>query len=214
VIRRLIVLGVVLAALVAGDVAVKTKAESEIAKRARVEAGAAAGASAHINSFPFVARLLASGTAGDVTLAMHDVQGQSLRFSTLSITLVNLKLDRTQMLKGKAELTHVDRGTITVGLDAAALGAIIHYPVAVAGGKVLVTVAGRQFAVTATSAAKGSIRLQAQGLPAIDVPIPQTRFVSCPVDRVAIQDSEVRASCDITEIPPALLKAASNAVNQ
>jgi len=214
VIRRLIVLGVVLAALVAGDVALKSKAESEIAKRARVEAGAEASASAHIKSFPFVGRLLASGSAGDVTLSMHDVQGQSLRFSTLAITLVNLKLDRSQMLKGKAVLTHVDRGTVTVGIDTKALQALVHYPVVITNGKVLVTAIGQHFAVSATTTTKGTIHLQAQGLPSVDVPIPQTRLVTCPVDRVVVQGDELRASCDITEIPPALLKAASNAVNQ
>jgi LmeA-like phospholipid-binding len=213
-IRKLIVLGVVLAALAAGDVAVKSKAESEIAKRARVEAGASARASAHIKSFPFVARLLASGSAGDVTLTLHDVQGQSIRFSTLSISLVNLKLDRSKMFKGKAYLTHVDRGTITVGLDAAALQSVIHYPVGIADGRLFVTVTGRRFAVTATTGVKGTVHLQAQGLPPIDVPIPQTRLASCPVDRVAVQDNEVRASCDVNEIPPALLKAASGVVNQ
>jgi hypothetical protein len=214
VIRRLIVLAVVLGALAAGDVAVKAKAESEIAKRARVEAGASAHASAHIKSFPFVGRLLASGSAGDVTVSLHDVQGQSIRFATLSITMVNLKLDRSQMLKGKAVLTHVDRGTITVGIDTRALQALVHYPVVVANGRVLVTVAGRQFAVSASAGTKGAIRLTAQGFPGVDVPVPQSRLVSCPVSRVVVEGDEVRASCDITDIPPALLRAASNAVNQ
>jgi hypothetical protein len=55
------------------------------------------------------------------------------------------------------------------------------------------------------------VRLQVQGLPAFNVPIPQTRLVSCPVDKVVVDDGELRASCTVEEIPPALLRAASQA---
>lgn len=213
-IRRLILLGVVLAGLTAGDVAIRHKAESEIEKRARIEAGAEASASASIKSFPFVGRLLASGTAGDISLTMHDVQGQSLKFTTVGITLANVKLDKSQMFKGKAELTHIDKGIITVGLSAADLSAQIHYPVTIANGQVTVTVAGRQFSVRPTTTSEGSVRLEATGLPvALTVPIPKTRLISCPPSRVQVKDGVLQASCDITEIPPALLKAASRVVN-
>jgi hypothetical protein len=212
-VRKLVVLVVVAAFLTGVDVVAKNAAEGQIEKRARVEAGGSASAAADIKSFPFVGRLLVSGRAGDITVTLHDVTASALQFTTVRIALVDVKLDKAKLFKGKAEITHIDKGTITVGLSASDLSKQAHVPVTISKGKVFVTVAGRTLGAVPAVSAEGSLRLSVEGLPAVNLPIPRTRLISCPVSRVNVREGELLASCDITEVPPALLRAASRVVS-
>lgn len=208
--KKLLFLGVLAALGVAADVGAKSYAQSELESRARAEG--AASASADIDSFPFVGKLLASGAAGDITLSMRDVATENVTFSTVVLSLSDVKLDKGKLFSRKVEITDIDKGTITVGFDAAALSKRLGVPVTVDDGKVSVTVAGRVLAATPSVTAEGSIRLTAAagvpGAPSLNVPIPQTRLVSCRVSRVKVDDGVLEASCDINEVPPALLRAA------
>lgn len=209
--RKLLVASVVVVVLGAVDVMAKSWAESQIESRARNEGGAEASASASIHSFPFLGRLLLTGSAGDVDLRMHDVAAQQLKFSTVGIDLVDVRLDRNKLFSGDAELRSIDKGTITVGFSAEDLSEQLKVPVTIDDGKISVTVRGATAVATPVATAEGSVRLQVQGLPAFNVPIPQTRLVSCPVAKVEVDDGELRASCTVEEIPPALLRVASRA---
>lgn len=208
--KKLIFLGVLAALGVAVDVGAKSYAQSELESRARAEG--AASASADIDSFPFVGKLLAAGAAGDITLSMRDVATENVTFSTVVLALSDVKLDKGKLFSRKVEITDIDKGTITVGFDAAALGKRLGMPVEIDDGTVSVTVAGRVVAATPSVTAEGSIRLTATagapGAPSLNVPIPQTRLVSCRVSRVKVDDGVLEASCDINEVPPALLRAA------
>ncbi|HEV7887427.1 MAG TPA: LmeA family phospholipid-binding protein [Acidimicrobiales bacterium] len=210
--RKWIVLGAVLAALVGLDSAAKAMAESQIEKKARLEAGADARASADIKSFPFLGKLLLSGNAGDITLSMKDVDGRQVRFSTLSIALADVHLDKAKLVTGKAEITSIRKGVITVGLRAAELEKVVRYPVRVSSGVVTVTVAGRHLTAKPVAAGGGNVRLEFQGAAAVTVPFPQTRLLNCPVSKVDVVEDELRASCEVTQIPPALLRAASRVI--
>lgn len=214
--RKWFILLTVLALLGGVDAAAKTMAENQIERRARLEAGVNASASADIDSFPFLGKLLVTGNAGDLTLRLKEVAGQQLTFSTVSLRLSDIHLDKGKLFSGKVEITSIRRGTITVGLDAAALQRVIRMPVKMGDGQVTVTVAGQPIAVSPSVTSEGSVRLSAQGFPAfaaVNVPFPQTRIVSCRVSRVVVDDGELRASCDIDKIPPALLRAASRVVS-
>lgn len=211
--RKLIVLGVVLAGLAGVDVAAKGWAESKLADKARVEAGAGASAGADIDSFPFLGRLAVSGKAGDVTFTLHDVAAQQLHFTTVRLSFADVTLDKGRLFKGKAELKSIDKGTITVALSAEDLTKQLGVPVTIDDGKVSVTVGGRVVAANTSVTSEGSLRLQVASLPAFNVPIPRTRLISCPVARVEVDDGRLEASCDVEEIPPAFLRAASRVVN-
>ena len=210
--KKYVFIGVFLALLGGLDAVAKGWAESKIESRARAEAGVNASASADIDSFPFVGKLLAFGNAGDLELRLRDVQSQSLKFSRVTITLEDLNLDRGKLFSGKAEVTSIDTGTITMGFTAADLSAAVKMPVEIADGRISVTVRGVKVAAVPEATAEGSVRLQVSGLPAVNVPIPRTRLVSCSVDKVSVKDDELRASCTIEEIPPALLRAAQDAL--
>jgi hypothetical protein len=215
-VRKLVILLVVLSVLGAVDAAAKAMAENQIERRARLEAGSSASASADIDSVPFLGKLLATGNAGDLTVRLKEVAGQQLTFSTVSLKLQEIHLDKGKLFSGKVEITSIRRGTITVGLDADALERIIRMPVKLEDGEVRVTVGGQPVTVSPSVTAEGSVRLSASGFPGftgVNVPFPQTRIVSCPVARVVVADGELRASCDIDKIPPALLRAASRVAN-
>ena len=208
--KKLIFLGVIAALGIAVDMGAKSYAQSELESRARAEG--AASASADIDSFPFVGKLLASGNAGDITLSMRDVATERVTFSTVVLALVDVKLDKGKLFDRKVEITDIDKGTITVGFDAADLSRRLGMPVTIDDGEISVTVAGQVVAATPAVTAEGSIRLTASagvaGMPSLNVPIPQTRLVSCKVSRVTVDDGVLEASCDINEIPPAMLRAA------
>ena len=209
--KKLIFLGALAAAGLAVDVGAKSYAQSELEARARAEG--AASASADIDSFPFVGKLLLAGQAGDITFSLRDVTTERVTFSTVVLALSDVKLDKGKLFDRKVEITDIDKGTITVGFSAAELGKRLGgLPVTIDDGRVSVTVAGQVVAATPSVTAEGSIRLTAAagvpGAPTFNVPIPQTRLVNCRVSRVKVEDGVLEASCDINEIPPALLRAA------
>jgi LmeA-like phospholipid-binding len=193
------------------DVAAKGWAEGKIEDRARAEVGAEVSTSADIDSFPFVGKLLLTGSAGDIQLVMRDVDLQRLRFSRLEVDLFDVRLDRGKAMSGDAEITDIERGVITMTFTAADLGRAVNLPVEIEDGKITVTARGVKVAATPQITAEGSLRLQVSGLPTVNVPIPRTRLVSCAVKDVKVEGGALEASCTISEIPPALLRAASRA---
>ena len=207
--KKLIVLGVVVSLLGLLDVAAKGWAEGKLEERARAEVGADVTTTADIDSFPFIGKLLLTGNAGDVEIVMNDVDVQRVHFSKLEVELFEVKLDRNKALSGDAEVTDIDRGVITMTFTAADLSRAVSLPVRIDDGKVTVEVRGANVDATPQATAEGSLRLQVAGLPAVNVPIPRTRLVSCAVDKVEVDDGELKASCTVNEIPPALLRAAS-----
>lgn len=173
--------------------------------------GADVRTSADIDSFPFIGKLLLVGSAGDIQLVMNDVDLQRLRFSRLEVDLFDVRLDRGKAMSGDAEITDIDRGVITMTFSAEDLSRAVKLPVTIDDGKVSVEVRGVKASATPQVTAEGSLRLTVQGLPAVNVPIPRTRLVTCAVKDVKVDDGELEASCTIEEIPPALLRAASQA---
>lgn len=196
-----------------GDVAAKQYAQHQIEQRAQIQAGDGATAKAAIHSFPFVGRLLVTGSAGDLDLRVHHVVAQAVTFSTVRVQLYDVHVDKGKLLgQRKVELTSIRKGVVTVGIDQAELTKRVGFPVTVSGGKVSVDVRG-QTVVAVPSVVNGSLRLQLGPLPALTVPIPKTDLIACQVATVVLNGGEVRLSCETDNIPPALLKAASRAVS-
>lgn len=209
--RKLILLGLIVVVVGGGflDVAAKGWAEDKIEERARAEVGADVTTRADIDSFPFLGKLLLSGSAGDIQLVMNDVDLQRLRFSRLEVELFEVKLDRGKAMSGDAEVSDIDRGVITMTFSAQDLSRAVNLPVTIDNGQITVEARGVRASATPQVTAEGSLRLQVQGLPAVTVPIPRTRLVSCAVSEVKVDDGELEASCTVSEIPPALLRAAT-----
>lgn len=210
--KKLLFLGILAAVLVVGDRAAKSLAETKLQERAAAAAGGGAVADATIRSFPFVPRLLLSGAAGDVDVAVTGVRGQTLPISRLELALRGVQLDKSRLLSDRAvELTGIDRGRITASVTAADLSGALGVPVAIAGGKVKVTVGGRTVEADVSASSEGSLQLGLGSLPALSVSLARTGLLSCAVSSAEVERDRVRLSCAVDEVPPALLRAAGRA---
>jgi hypothetical protein len=191
----------------------KSYAQRQIEQRAQVYAGSGSSAKASIHSFPFVGRLLLSGSAGDLDLRVFHVVSQAVTLSTVRVQLTDVHVDKGKLLgQRKVELTSIRKGVVTVGLDAAELSHRVGFPVTVSSGKVTVDVRGQVFTAVPT-VVNGNLRLQVGSLPAVTVAIPRTDLIACQATTVVATGGEVQLSCETNNIPPALLRAASRAVS-
>ena len=199
---------------VVGDLAAKGYVEDKIAEKAEEAVGGKAHATAEIDSFPFVLRLLSSGSGGDVSLHVEDVATPTIDLARVHLDLEGVELDRAKLLSDRrAEVTKIDRGTVTVGIDADAVSkALGGLPVTIRGNTVEVRVAGRVVTADVTVASAGSIRVGVPRGPSATIGIPKTDLISCEGQALSFEDDELRVSCTITEVPPVLLRAVQQRV--
>lgn len=208
--RKLIVLAVLAGLLLVADIAARAFAEGKIASRMESAARGEADADADIDSFPFLGRLLAAGSAGDVRIRMTNVPAQRIAYSALEIDLSGVKVDRDLLFQRQVEVTDIDTGTVAVELTAPALSRALGVPVEVRAGTVEVTVRGQKVPARASVAGGDALQLTADPLPAQRIPIPRSPLVPC-VRRAEVRGDRVRVSCTFEEVPEPLVRAATPA---
>jgi hypothetical protein len=199
---------------VVGDLAAKGYVEDKIAEKVEEAVGGKAHATAEVDSFPFVLRLLSSGSGGDVSLHVENVATPTVDLARVHLDLEGVELDRAKLLSDRrAEVTEIDRGTVTVGIDADAVSkALGGLPVTIRGNTVEVRVAGRVVTADVTVASAGSIQVGVPRGPSATIGIPKTDLISCEGQALSFEDDELRVSCTITEVPPVLLRAVQQRV--
>lgn len=201
--KKLLALGIVLTALGALDQGARVFAENKLEERARAEVDGVGSVDASISSFPFLGRLLVSGSVPRVEVRADKSELGDLLTADLEVELRGVELDRNALFSGSVKLRDIDAGTVTVELDAAGLGRVLRVPVTIAGGEVRVTVAGRTIAGRATMSA-GALLLEVAGLPAFRVPIARNGLITCTAANAEIKGDTIRLTCEVDEIPPAL----------
>jgi hypothetical protein len=209
--KKLLLLAVVAVVAAYGvlDVAARRLAEGKIAERAEAAVGGRASATANVDSFPFVLRLLTSGSAGDISLRVTEVGTSVVDFAFVEAELRSVELDRGKLLgERKAEVTAIDSGTLTLGIDAAAVGkALRGLPVTITGGRVEVRVAGAVRVAEVSLAAGGALRIGVPQGPSVTIPVPRTPLGTCQPSALKVEGGVVELSCTLREVPPALLRA-------
>ena len=191
-------------ALVADSVA-RSVAEDRIEHRALAAAGRAESADAHIRSFPFVPRLLLTGSVPRVSVRVQDVSAGPLELAAVDLELRGVEMDRDLLLVGRAVLDDIDGGTLTLFVDPGAVARAVHLPVVVQGDTVTVTVRGRTVTARLGVSANGSLVLRVPPLPAFTVPVVRTPgLLGCASTRAAIRDGSIVLSCELDSVPPAL----------
>lgn len=192
------------------EVAAKRLAEQKLAERAEASAGGQAEATADVDSFPFVFKLLSSGSAGDISLRVTDVVTPRLVFSSVDLDLRGVKLDKSKLISDRrTEVTDIDSGTLTIRIAADAVSKALNgLPVTIRDGRVEVQVAGQVRAADVTLGAGGSLRIGVPRGPSVNVQVPRTALGSCDATALTVDNDMIRLSCTMTEIPPALLAAA------
>jgi hypothetical protein len=199
------VVAVLVGLAVVVDVVARKAAESRIEDRALDAAGGAESAAAHIRSFPFVPRLLLTGSVPRVTVRLEEVTAGPLDLAAIDLELHGVEMDRDGMLAGRAELEDIDRGTLTLVVDPAAVARAVRLPVAVEGDAVRVRVRGRTVTARVDVSPNGSMVLRVPPLPAFTVPVVRTPgLLGCASTRAAIRDGAIVLSCDLDTVPPAL----------
>ena len=211
--RKLVVVLVVLAVLGAGaDVVIRKAAEGQVADRTESAAGSRASASAHISSFPFVLRLVAAGSVPRIDVRADRPVAGSVALAWIDVDLHGVRLDKHRLLSDhKAEITKVSSGTLTVAIDGPALSQLAHTDVKVGGGQIEVTVAGHTVRATPVVDGKGGLGLQVESLPTVPIRLPSSSLIPCQATSVQVSGDVVELSCPFTEVPPALLRAATAA---
>jgi hypothetical protein len=209
-IRRFVMLGVVVVLLGVGDIAARSFVSSTVDSRAQQEAPDGTTVSASVGGFPFLPRLLLGSEVSTADVHLENLKAGLLVFAEVDIDLRGVHLDRGRLINDrKARITAIDHGTVIATVTEEALSAALKVPVKMAEGVISVTVAGTDVRVT-PKVTNGQLTLTGQLGRAFTLPIPKTDFVPC-VGEVEVEDGRMRLSCEIDDVPPALLDAVQDA---
>lgn len=189
--------------LAGSDVASKYLAENRIEARARAEVPEVGSIEADIDSFPFLPRLLASGSAGDVDLHLDQVPTQVAQLTAVDVKLEDVKLDRDALFSRQVSVNSIDRGTVSAELDAASLSRAVGRQVTVGGGEVRTKVGPANVSARPTVGNDGALVLRLGPL-RLTVALPRNKVLACSATRVAVVGDRVRLSCEVDDVPPAV----------
>jgi hypothetical protein len=215
----LVIPTVILLALIMGDQAAKSWAETKLAERAAAYYPPGVGSSASISSFPFLGRLLFLGSIPRIDINLDDLQVVPVVIRRLSLRVSDVKLDRGDLFAGKVHLEDIGRGTIVATVDGPSLARAVGLDVRFAPGEVTVRqrIQGVNVVAKGTVAVKGNLvtvtptSVEGLAVPlsrfAISYRIPGIELLPCQADVEVVKDGLVLA-CEVTDIPPALVQAA------
>jgi hypothetical protein len=186
-----------------GDVAARRWAEGELARR--IEASVPGShATVHVSSFPFLGRLVASGSVSKITAHIDKVANTSLPFAFFDLEVDGVKLDRNTLIQDqKVKLQSIRRGVVRAEITEAALSSAVGRQVRLGNGELQVVRGG--VSVTATVAVVDN-RLVVSGPASLGVAIPKLPILPCAVT-ATVRPGRLDVSCEVHEIPPALVTA-------
>jgi hypothetical protein len=217
----LVIPTVLLLALIVGDRAAKGWAEGKLAERAAAYYPPGARSSASIHSFPFLGRLLFNGSIPRVDVDLEDVRFQAVLVPRLSLRVSEVQLDRGELFDGRVKLEDIGRGQMVATIEGSSLARATGFDVRFKPGEVevhqkiqgvdvvakgQVSVKGNVVTVTPTSVQGLSVPLSRF---AISYRIPGIEILPCQAD-VEIVHNAIELSCDVTDIPAALVQAAQS----
>lgn len=202
--RKVLFLVAVAVLLGGADVAARAAAEGRLANRAARVAGTGASASADIGSLPFAPRLLLSGSVPRVRVRAEPVSAGPLIFRAVEVDLRGVTLDRSAMYGGQVRLQDIDRGTVTVELDATVLTRALGAPVTLGDG-LLEVVRGAQASAAQLEVTGGTLVVTAAGVPTLRLDIPRTDLSPCDATSVRVSGDRLLLECTIADPPLVLL---------
>ena len=212
---------VILLALIVGDQAAKGWAESKLAERAAAYYPPGSGSSASIHSFPFIGRLLVSGSVPRIDVNLDDVRVQGVLIRRLSIQVSAVKLNRSELFHGQVHVEKVAQGKLVATIDGPSLAQAAGLDLRFTPGEVSVRqriqgvdvtakgkVAVKGNLVTVTPTSVTGLNVPASRL-AVSYRIPGVEILPCQAD-VKIIENGIVVACTVNDIPPALIQAAQS----
>ncbi len=213
-IRLLIAVAVVLGgAYTAGDLYLRSYTDHQLEQRIAAVVPEAHNPSVKISAFPFVAPLLLSGDIRGVSAQAGPVTEGRVTFERISVYLRDVKLNRTELLRNRrVQLLSITGGQATAIITEDELSrALGGAPIKLTPGHLVITVRG--VTVTAgVSMQNGVLRLQPLGLPLVTLQIPTNGLLPCTAS-VVVDAGQLALSCEVAQVPPALLPAGSAPLN-
>jgi hypothetical protein len=201
--RRLIALIVGVAIIVAGlavaDVWIRHRVQGVVAGHIESQYPGA-HASVAISSFPFVGRLITSGTVPKLTVDVNGVAVDGVTFGAIDIVVHHLKVDTSNLTGAKIKLQSISSGSVTAVLPQASIDQKLGLDLTLGSGTVSLAGVRLQPIVTVSNTA---ITLGLSGLPTVSVPVPQLSLLPC-VGAAVIVPGAIQLSCALTTLPPAL----------
>lgn len=203
--RKLLFVAFILAVLAGADVAARGAAERRLEERAvRAAGGVGATATAEVGSFPFLPRLLLTGSVPDVRVRAQPVTAGPLTLAAVEVDLDGVVLDRSALYGGQVRLRGIDGGTVTVELDAGVLTEALGVPVEIAEGALKVAGAGLPV-VARAEVVDGTLVVSAAGVAALRLAVPRTELSPCRAAEVTVVGDRLRLVCRIEAVPAGLL---------
>jgi LmeA-like phospholipid-binding len=202
-VRRLFVLLLVLAVIVGGlalvDHFVKDKAQSAIASHIEAESPGS-HAQVTISSFPFLGHLAVSGTVPEIRADVTDVTAGSIEFSSIRLTIYDLKVNRNKLFSGKVKAVSIQRGRVVAVIPQSTVASIAHLPLTLGNG----TVSADGVSVPADLSVSGdTISFSASGLGSFSIAVPALDVLPC-VSSAKVVTGALRLSCRFTALPSLL----------
>lgn len=194
----------VLGLLVAADIGVRSVAESQLRDQVAASVRPAGPTTARIESFPFLGRLLTSGSVSHVRISAGEVSAERLTFARVSLDLEDVTFDRTSLFsERKVVLEALRRGTAVAEMTQDRLSELLGVAVTLEPGRARVRVAGQLVTATA-SVIDNTLRLTVAGLSVPALRVPRTSLLPC-VGQAEILAGRLRLSCQVDALPPELL---------
>ena len=202
VIRKLLLvfIVVVVVALLVADVVARRVAEDQLRQRVAAEVQPDGPVSAGISSFPFLGRLLLSGTIPEVEVSLEDLTVRGFTFASVGVVLESVQLDRDALLQDRRlALEGIGRGTAVVEISADEISRIARVPVQLESGRARVRLNGRLVDVSARVQGM-TLFVEAGGVTLASVEIPPLPLVAC-LSGTEIRPGRLRLTCSIDEVP-------------
>lgn len=188
----------------AADVAVRSFAEQQLRDRVVAATQAAGPASARIESFPFLGRLLTSGDVSRITVSAVDVTVEGLTLARVSVDLNDVTFDRGRLLSDrKIVLQSLGHGTADAEVTQDQLSDRLGVPVTLVPGRVQVRIAG-QLVTAKASVSDNTLHVTVAGLGLPGLKIPKLPLLPCVADAVILA-GRIRMTCSVDHIPPELV---------
>ncbi len=194
----------ILGLLVGADVAVRRTAEAQLRDRVVAAVQPAGSTSARIESFPFLGRLLTSGTISRIRISTAGVTAQGLTFALVSLDLEGVTFDRGTLLsERKVVLKSLAHGTAVAEVTQERLSEVLGVPVTLDSDRIRVRVAGQLINATA-SVSDNTLKVTVAGLSVPALRIPKLSLLPCVAGAVVLP-GRIRLSCQVDQLPAELL---------
>ena len=187
------------------DQRIRVEAEQHAAQRLAAELPIEGTPLVHIESFPFVLRVLNDGSVEQLEVSMRSLESTGVRVDEAKLTIDGLVLDRDALLDDREiTLVSIEQATIDAWVSAEDLSRVAKVPVKIEDGEVSVTYRGKEYKGTA-KVSKHAVLLLVDGVPPILSPLPSTDLLPCEPE-LDIDGDRIHVACTVDELPPAVAK--------